>query len=87
MSINYLYLFAYTRYALIVELLIDFSARYTTVDTISGLKRIDSSLVALYTILTNVVDLAEYNLLLNRVVLVTKALPKELKLELGVLKV
>ena len=87
MSINYLYLFVYTRYALIVELLIDFSARYTTIDTILGLKRIDSSLVALYTILTNVVDLVEYNLLLNRVVLVTKALPKELKLELGVLKV
>ena len=87
MSINHLYLFAYTRYALIVELLIDFSARYTAVDTISGLKRIDSSLVALYTILTNVVDLAEYNLLLNRVVLVTKALPKELKLEPGALKV
>ena len=87
MSINYLYLFVYTRYALIVELLIDFSACYTTIDTISGLKRIDSSLVALYTILTNVVDLAEYNLLLNRVVLATKALPKELKLELGVLKV
>ena len=87
MSINYLYLFAYTRYALIVELLIDFLARYTTIDTISGLKQIDSSLVALYTILTNVVDLVEYNLLLNRVVLVTKALLKELKLELGVLKV
>ena len=87
MSINYLYLFAYTRYALIVELLIDFSAYYIIIDTISELKRIDSSLVALYTILTNVVDLVEYNLLLNRVVLVTKALLKELKLELGVLKV
>ena len=87
MSINYLYLFVYIRYALIVELLIDFSAYYTTIDIILGLKQIDSFLVALYTILTNVVDLAEYNLLLNRVVLVTKALPKELKLELGVLKV
>ena len=87
MSINYLYLFVYIRYALIVKLLIDFLARYTTIDTILRLKRIDSFLVALYTILTNVVDLVEYNLLLNRVVLVTKALLKELKLELGVLKV